>query len=285
MSIVIPTRNRLPYLKDAITSVLHQDVAGWDLVVVDDASTDGTWEWLQTFTDPRIRCLRRDRPGERAVARNEGLAVVRAAVVLFLDDDDMLHRSALRRLTRSLHRHPTAFAAVGGRRSFGAGGGEYRYPFPRWPVVRTAWREVVAGWVATPGQMLVRTEVLRAIGGWSPEAVPAEDVDLWLRADGRPAAFVPTTVLSYRVHDGARPPADVEGIEAELRARFVASTSGSRRAAASRLVDARAAIREANAAFRAGRPRPAARALSRALRLAPELLRSPILGPSLLASL
>ena len=283
-AVVIPSRNRLSYLREAVASVVRQDVSDWELVVVDDASTDGTWEWLQSLSDRRIQSVRRDEAGERAVARNAGLAQVRADAVLFLDDDDILQPGALRVLARSLGRHPDACAAVGARVAFGSAG-RYRYPFPRWPVVRTVWREVLAGWVATPGQMLVRTAIVRAAGGWSGSAVPAEDVDLWLRVGDVRAAFVPATVLEYRIHDGARPPADIEGIEGALRDAFVAARSGRERTAAARFVAAGAAIRDADFAFQADDPRRAAASLARALRMAPALLCSPILGPSLVLSL
>jgi hypothetical protein len=204
--------------------------------------------------------------------------------VLFLDDDDRLHPAALGRLREALARHPDVFAAVGARQAFDADG-RHRYPFPRWPLVRSAWREVLAGWVATPGQMLVRTKFLRDAGGWSAAAVPAEDLALWLHAADTPAAFVPATVLEYRIHSGPRPAADIEGIEAGLRAGFVAGCDAAKRTEAERLVQAHGAIRAANAAFDAGEPRAAARSLVTALRLSPSLVVSPILGPSLLGSL
>jgi len=283
--VVIPTRDRLRYLQEAVASVLGQDLAAdWEVVVVDDASSDGTWLWLESITDERVRRLRRDEPGERAAARNAGLAEARAEAVLFLDDDDRLHPTALRRLTAALARHPDAFAAVGARRSFGTDG-RYRYPFPRWPVARAVWREVLAGWVATPGQMLVRAGFLRDAGGWAARAIPAEDVALWLEAGETPAVFVPGTVLDYRIHSAPRPAADVERIEGELRAAFVARCDPAMRPAAMRIVAARTAIRQADAAFAANDPPGALRCLSRALRLAPVLIGSPILGPSLLTSL
>jgi hypothetical protein len=133
--------------------------------------------------------------------------------------------------------------------------------------------------------MLVRSGFLRAAGGWSPAAVPAEDVALWLHAADTPAAFVPATVLEYRIHAGPRPVVDVERIESELRAAFVARCDGTRRDAAAQLVEARSFIRHASAAFADDDGREAVGSLVHAFRLAPSLVASPILGPSLLASL
>src|SRR5437016_5583373 len=85
VTVVIPTRNRLRYLEEAIESVRRQTYPNWELVVVDDASEDGTWEWLQMLVDPRIHALRQPQHRERSAARNRGLAEARGEYVLFLD--------------------------------------------------------------------------------------------------------------------------------------------------------------------------------------------------------
>src|SRR6476660_2754599 len=54
VSIILPTYDRLPLLRDAVASVLAQTVQDWELFVVDDGSTDGTVEWLESLGDPRI---------------------------------------------------------------------------------------------------------------------------------------------------------------------------------------------------------------------------------------
>lgn len=263
--------------------MLAQEFTDWELIVVDDCSSDGTSDWLDTLDHERIRTLRRPQREERSGARNAGLAEARADAVLFLDDDDRLTPIALGRLLQALRGHPDAFGAVGARIAFG-GDGRYRYPFPKWPVVRAAWREVLAGWVATPGQMLLRTEVLRAAGGWALGVVPAEDVDLWLRMGEVRAVFVPAAVLEYRIHEGARDAADVDAIEAGLRTQFVGAQIGRAQRAAANHVAARTAIRQSDVAFRRAEFSSALASLRSALRLAPDLFFSPLLGPSLLWS-
>ena len=58
VSVAIPTRNRLPLLQEAVASVFAQDVTAWELLIVDDGSTDGTWPWLSSLAAPRVRALR-----------------------------------------------------------------------------------------------------------------------------------------------------------------------------------------------------------------------------------
>lgn len=93
-SIVIPAYNRMQSLPRAIASVLAQTEKDIELIVVDEASTDGTQEYLATLTDPRVRVTGRDPGGVPrrlgvAAARNLGLAAARADVVTFFDSDDV----------------------------------------------------------------------------------------------------------------------------------------------------------------------------------------------------
>jgi glycosyltransferase involved in cell wall biosynthesis len=95
-SIVLPTYNRARTLPRAIASVMAQDEPDFELIIVDDASTDGTERWLAGVTDPRIRVLRCDRNGGPSAARNRGLAAARAPVTAFLDSDDVFYPNRLR---------------------------------------------------------------------------------------------------------------------------------------------------------------------------------------------
>jgi GT2 family glycosyltransferase len=90
ISVVLAAHNRAALLPRAIASVLAQDLAGarFELIVVDDASTDGTPAYLATLADPRIRVIRAERNLGPSGARNRGLEAATAEVVAFLDSDD-----------------------------------------------------------------------------------------------------------------------------------------------------------------------------------------------------
>jgi glycosyltransferase involved in cell wall biosynthesis len=194
VAVVIPTRDRLESLKRAVASVQRQAFHEWQLIIVDDASTDGTADWLRALTDPRIAVLVLPSRVERSQARNRGLQAVSAPCVLFLDDDDELVPTALATLTQALRRFPGAVAAVGVRKDTGARQGRRDF-HPR----RTALLDVRAptflGWVAPPSQALFRTSAVREIGGWRPGVSRGEDRLMWLllSTHGR-VVFVPTTV-------------------------------------------------------------------------------------------
>jgi glycosyltransferase involved in cell wall biosynthesis len=88
ISVVLATYDRRATLPRAIASVFAQEDAHFELIVVDDASRDGTDEYLATLADPRIRVIRAERNGGPSAARNLGLAAARADIVAFLDSDD-----------------------------------------------------------------------------------------------------------------------------------------------------------------------------------------------------
>jgi glycosyltransferase involved in cell wall biosynthesis len=88
ISVVLATYDRRSVLPRAIASVLAQDSVRFELIVVDDASRDGSPEYLATLEDPRIRVIAAERNGGPSAARNLGLNAARAGIVAFLDSDD-----------------------------------------------------------------------------------------------------------------------------------------------------------------------------------------------------
>src|SRR4051812_24472999 len=89
VSIIIPTYNRAAYLGAAIASVRAQTFADWELIVVDDGSTDETAAMLDELSDPRIRVLRIGHSGSESITRNAGLRLAEGEWVAFLDSDDL----------------------------------------------------------------------------------------------------------------------------------------------------------------------------------------------------
>jgi glycosyltransferase involved in cell wall biosynthesis len=106
ISVVLATYDRRPSLPRAIASVLAQDGVRFELIVVDDASRDGTADYLAMLCDPRIRVITAERNGGPSAARNLGLKAARAGIVACLDSDDAY-------LPRRLAAPLAAFAADG----------------------------------------------------------------------------------------------------------------------------------------------------------------------------
>ena len=90
VSVIMPAYNRETYIRESIDSVLAQRFTDFELIVVDDGSTDTTAEVVQSYTDRRIRLIRQRNQGV-SVARNTGLEAARGQFISFLDSDDLYY--------------------------------------------------------------------------------------------------------------------------------------------------------------------------------------------------
>ena len=100
VSVIIPVYNGEKYLKECLDSVIRQSFSHWEMICINDGSTDGSLRILEDFArmDDRIRVLSQDNQGQSA-ARNAGMRCALGAYILFLDCDDRLMPDALERLT------------------------------------------------------------------------------------------------------------------------------------------------------------------------------------------
>ena len=183
VSVVIPTRNRRHLLEEALQSVLRQTVAVHECIIVNDGSADETREFLDRVDGPGIVVVSLGKSLGRCAARNLGLQRASGDLVLFLDDDDVLERTAIEVLSAALLEHAEAIGAIGGRTLFDGQARRRRIRCTRAAAVRYVGPEVLAGWYAVPGQCLFRTHVVQRVGGWDEELRVAEDQDLLLRTD------------------------------------------------------------------------------------------------------
>ncbi len=121
-SVILPTYNRLRTLPRAVESVMAQDMPEFELIIVDDASTDGTRDWLAGLRDPRIRTARLDHNGGPSAARNAGIAMASAPVLAFLDSDDVYLPNRLSLPLRVLADEPDVVCTLSSSRKQGRKG-------------------------------------------------------------------------------------------------------------------------------------------------------------------
>jgi glycosyltransferase involved in cell wall biosynthesis len=169
-SVVIPVRNGVRYLAQAITSVLSQLGRNDEVLVVDDGSTDETASVLANLTDPRLRRLASDGRGV-SVARNMGLTASRGEFVAFLDHDDLWPAGRHRNLMAVLIGDETLDAVLG------------RIACLIEPDARASGQARVEGhhawWLVGSG--LYRRRLIERIGGFAEDMPAGEDVDFHLR--------------------------------------------------------------------------------------------------------
>jgi glycosyltransferase involved in cell wall biosynthesis len=280
VSVVIATRNRLPFLVECVDSVIGQKAVAWELIVVDDASTDGTAAWLRSLDIAGVSSRRMEQHDERCAARNLGLTEAKGKYVMFLDDDDFLHPGALSLLTQALDEHPEAVAAVGARRVwFTAEDYRRRDAHPRRLLVRDVFEETLFGWSAISGQNLYRTDAVRRIGGYVSSFIPCEDRDLWLSLlrFGK-VALRPEMVMTYRVRASQQRPADILLIRERVARKAIRALPKERRRRALRLRRSNALLDQAEASITGGRCATGLVLVLRALAAAPTIYLSPLIG-------
>ena len=114
ISVIMPTRNRAPYLRQAVASVLAQRHQDFELIVIDDGSEDETPEVLAAIDDPRVRVIRTPGRGESA-ARNLALETATGSIITFLDDDNLMDPGWLHAVAWTFERWPDTQVLYGAR--------------------------------------------------------------------------------------------------------------------------------------------------------------------------
>jgi glycosyltransferase involved in cell wall biosynthesis len=168
LSIVVPTYNRAAVLGRAIASVLSQGFGDFELVVVDDGSTDGTRAVIESFADARIRRLEQSNMGVSA-ARNAGADVATGEFFVFLDSDDEFVSGALARIADRLCQHKLI---VWGTLRASAEGSRRAVVPVRAQVRDARFSPLLAGGFA------VRADLFRRIGGYDVHLRYSENTEL-----------------------------------------------------------------------------------------------------------
>lgn len=115
VSIVVPVFNACRYLEETVRSVQSQSYSDWELLLVDDCSTDGSVELIQRLaaSDGRIRCIRQAANGGAARARNRGVSEAGGRYIAFLDADDLWKPQKLERELEFMEKTSAAFVFSG----------------------------------------------------------------------------------------------------------------------------------------------------------------------------
>jgi glycosyltransferase involved in cell wall biosynthesis len=202
VSVCIPAYNAVRWTPRTMQSVLEQTYENFELVVVDDASADGTLKEIRRFDDPRIRLYANPRNIGHTANWNRTLNLARGPFVKFLNCDDILYPDCLETMVGLLERNPGVGLAFS-RRDI-----EVTNPADQWAIRLKAkhdhgdrhlgeLREINDGrsvfarwvdegftgnWIGEPTNVMMRRDVLRRIGTFSLHIHQRADMDLWLRA-------------------------------------------------------------------------------------------------------
>lgn len=215
VSVIIPTHNCRAYIADAIESVLAQTYSEYEIIVVDDGSTDNTSTVLAPYRD-RVRCLHQDKRGCSA-ARNVAIQEARGELIALLDADDIWFPAKLELQVQALKEHPEAGLVFSDFQDFDDSGVTCSSRLGTWRGAR-AWFErqrvgdsniacgpmyedlLQANWIHA-SSAVVKADVLGVVGLFDEACFTGEDYELWLRVAQRyPFLYVNRVLSGYRYH-------------------------------------------------------------------------------------
>lgn len=204
ISVLMPVYNAGPSLGPAIASILAQTHREIELLVIDDASTDSSWDLITraATADARVRAIRHERNHGLATTLNEGLEGARGDLIARMDQDDVALPERIAVQQEYLDAHPDV--AVVGSWVYNMGRTPEHDRLVRLPFTpeQILLRLPESNCVYHPTTML-RRKLILAEGGYRPEFKNAEDYDLWLRLSRRHSlANIPRPLLRYQLSTG-----------------------------------------------------------------------------------
>ncbi len=199
VSVIMPVYNAAPFVGAAIGSVLGQTLRDFELIAIDDASTDGSREILARIADPKCRVLTNDTNLGAAETKNRGIDQARGEFLAFLDADDLAVPERLARQMEWLRAHPKTGVLGSNIEHIDPTGkslGFFDFAEADSRVLRTQllFRNRIA-----QSSVMLRAAALNGMR-FRREFEPAEDYDLWTRL-GCELAVVGEALVRYRIHE------------------------------------------------------------------------------------
>ena len=191
-TIILPTYNRLATLPRAVASVIAQNEQNFELIIIDDGSTDETRAWLATLDDPRIRVTRSERSQGPSAARNIGIGMAIAPVLAFLDSDDIYCDNRLLVPLAVFDREPDVICTLSSARKEDKLGGTTVALFPDVKLASPAfeWAMICDLVGVESTSITVRTDCARRVGGFCTRLRKTEDREFLIRLSRLGAARI-----------------------------------------------------------------------------------------------
>ena len=190
VSVIVPAFNAEATIVEAVQSVRRQTFVDWELIVVDDGSTDDTEKRLASIDERRVRIVAGPRHGV-ARARNLGIEHARGELITFLDADNLWTADKLARQVAALHASPAAGAAYSWT-AFIDHTGRFLFTKEACHFEGRVYADLlVTFFLASGSNVMARKRCLTSVEGFDEAMEPVEDWELWLRVSDRwPFALV-----------------------------------------------------------------------------------------------
>lgn len=205
ISVIIPAFNAEQTIAETLASVLQQSYVDFEVIVVDDGSTDETVKRVQQFEDARIQITSYPNAG-LSTARNRGIANATGTLITFLDADDLWTVDKLEKQVQALDHHPSAGVVYSWTCYMYERENELEFhACPAYSYAGDVYAQLlVQDFIFSGSNVLIRREAIEAVGRFDPTLRSCEDWDYWLRLAARwEFALVPAYQILYRQTPGA----------------------------------------------------------------------------------
>ena len=199
ISVIVPAYNAERTILETLTSVQQQTFSDFELIVINDGSTDKTLELLNTVEDSRLKIFSYENGGH-AVARNRGISQATGKFMAFLDADDLWTPDKLELQLAALQQHPEAGVAYSWAYYMDDKGESLQVDQPIFFEGNVHAELLVRDFIVSGSNCLVRREAIESVGEFEPALPCAADWDYWLRLAARwPFVVVPKPQIFYRI--------------------------------------------------------------------------------------
>jgi glycosyltransferase involved in cell wall biosynthesis len=212
VSVIIPTYNRAHYVTETIQSVLDQSYQDFEIIVVDDGSTDNTREVIASFKEPRLKYLFQENQGVCA-ARNNGINASEGEYIKFLDSDDVLLKNALEKQVQVLDGHPDVGLSHGRAYPMDERGHVFVVHKYKHKNIKTGVYQGINeisnflryGNYFNPTLTIVRRSAIIEVGLFNPAfSSGSEDFELWVRLSKKYAvSYIAEPIAACRLHSSS----------------------------------------------------------------------------------
>ncbi len=175
VSVIVPAYNQADFLPETIQSVLNQTYPNFELIIVNDASTDHTDQVMAGFTDPRIRYIVHESNQRLSAARNTGINASKGEILFLLDADDLFHPQKLEAHVRFLAEHPEIGVSYNARFELNHSSNTIREMWR--PPLSVGLRDLLLAFPFAPSDTVIRREWAFKVGLFDPAVGTAEDTD------------------------------------------------------------------------------------------------------------
>ena len=200
ITVVIPVYNGLPFVRFAVESILSQTYRQFQLLVLDDGSSDGTYAWLQTLRDPRVRIVTHPNQG---LCRTLNIAIAQTTTKYLarMDHDDLSFPYRLAEQRDFLENNQDYAAVLSNSERIGEKGMNFGPSLPYDPEQPIRQYSVKAFGCIPNSTLMIRVDTFRKMGGYRDFMFPVDDYDLLLRlAEVAQIAVLMRPMIQYRIN-------------------------------------------------------------------------------------